>query len=165
MSSRWFSLTLTRKFSRSFAVLCAVLIATVSGCSQTPQEAVIGRWYNGEMSLRFRANGTVVWNTKRGLAQGRYAFVGTVPRWATEGTIVRVRLDVVRDGQTIQPTLDLQLVGTDRMQVTPGVQAQTQATNRRQAVLRRDQSKTEAATTATIPASSTRPDTGVRGTR
>lgn len=144
------------------AVLSLLLVVTVSGCSQTPQEAVLGRWYNGDMSLRFRPNGTVVWNTRQGMAQGKYSFVGDVPRWASDSTTVRVRLDVTRDGQLIQPTLDLQFVGADRIRVIPGAQAQTRATDRLQAVLKRAQSESETATALVTPARQNRATIGVR---
>lgn len=150
-----------RKAHRWSAALCLLLVVTVSGCNQTPQEAVLGRWYNGDMSLRFRPNGTVVWNTRQGMAQGKYSFVGDVPRWASESTTVRVRLDVTRNGQAIQPTLDLQFVGADRLRVIPGAQAQTRATDRLQAVLKRAQSESETAT----PALPNRATAGVRGLR
>lgn len=145
--------------------LSLLLVVTVSGCSQTPQEAVLGRWYNGDMSLRFRPNGTVVWNTRQGMAQGKYSFVGDVPRWASESTTVRVRLDVTRNGQAIQPTLDLQFVGSDRIRVIPGAQAQTRATDRLQAVLKRAQSESETATALVTPAQPNRATAGVRGLR
>jgi hypothetical protein len=148
--------------------MCALLIMTVTGCSQTPQEALLGRWYNGDMSLRFRPNGTVVWNTQQGMAQGTYTFLGDVPRWASDNTTIRVRLDVTRNGQAIQPTLDLQFVGSDRMRLIPGTQAQTRATDRLQAVLRRAQSESETAsssTKATTAARSNRSSAGVRALR
>jgi len=154
-----------RKAHRWFAALCLLLVVTVSGCNQTPQEAVLGRWYNGDMSLRFRPNGTVVWNTRQGMAQGKYSFVGDVPRWASDSTTVRVRLDVTRNGQAIQPTLDLQFVGADRLRVIPGAQAQTRATDRLQAVLKRAQSESETATAVVTPAQPSRATAGVRGLR
>lgn len=165
MSDSPVSSNLVRKSTRGLFVWSSLLVAAVSGCSQTPQEAILGRWYNGEMSLRFRPNGTVVWNTQQGLAQGKYVFVGQVPRWASESTTVRVRMDVVRNGQAIQPTLDLQFVGADRIRVIPGVQAQTRATDRLQAVLRRAQSENETAAASAIPAPSNRSATAVRGIR
>ena len=134
------------------AVLSLLLVVTVSGCSQTPQEAVLGRWYNGDMSLRFRPNGTVVWNTRQGMAQGKYSFVGDVPRWASDSTTVRVRLDLTRNGQAIQPTLDLQFVGADRIRVIPGAQA----------VLKRAQSESETATALVTPARQNRATISVR---
>lgn len=159
MSHRHFSKT----SARWIAILCVLLIATVSGCNKTPQEAVIGRWYNGDMSLRFRSNGTVAWNTPQGMAQGRYVFVGQVPRWASENTMVRVRLDVTRNGQAIQPMLDLQFVGTDRVRIISSTQAQTRAANRPQVVLRRAQTESETAKASAIPAPSNRSATGLRG--
>ena len=163
MSSNDFSHRVARMSPRWLVALCALLIATVCGCSQTPQEAVLGRWYNGDMSLRLRPNGTVVWNTRQGMAQGKYSFVGDVPRWASDSTTVRIRLDVVRNGQAIQPTLDLQFVGADRMRVIPGAQAQTRATDRLQAVLRRAQSESETASALMTPAQSNRATASVRG--
>lgn len=165
MSSNNFSHHVARKSSGGLIALCALLLLSVCGCSQTPQEAVLGRWYNGDMSLRFRPNGTVVWNTRQGMAQGKYSFVGQVPRWASESTTVRVRLDVVRNGQAIQPTLDLQFVGADRMRVIPGAQAQTRATDRLQAVLKRAQSESETTTALMTPAQPNRATAGVRGIR
>lgn len=154
-----------RKWFRGAGVVCLLLLTVVSGCNETPQQAILGRWYNGDMSLRFRPNGTVVWNTRQGMAQGRYSFVGSVPRWASESTTVRVRLEVVRNGEAIQPTLDLQFVGADRMRMIPGAQAQTQATDRLQAVLKRAQTEAEGTATAAAPAPSNRSSTGVRGLR
>lgn len=150
-----------RSFTRWFAVLCALLIASVSGCTQTPQEAVVGRWYNGEMSLRFQKNGAVVWNTPQGLAQGRYVFVGQVPRWATDNTSARIRLDVVRNNEHLHPELDLQFVGGERLRVKPVETTRSRAAARTQAVLRRAESDTDSK--VLIP--SNRATAGARGIR
>lgn len=156
---------IARRSSHGLAIVCLLLISTVSGCSKTPQEAVVGRWYNGDMSLRFRPNGTVVWNTEQGMAQGRYTLVGNVPRWATESATVSVRLDVVRNGQALQPILDLQFVGADRLRVNPTAspQTQTRRPGRMQTVLRRAASETETAANSSINATPNRTIAGVRG--
>lgn len=163
MSRLALSPTLARSSARWIAIFCVLLVVTVSGCNKTPQEAVLGRWYNSEMSLRFRANGTVIWNTRQGMAQGRYVFVGSVPRWATEGSAVQVRLDVVRSGEAIHPTLDLQFVGADRLKIIPSGQDKTRVNGRLQAVLRRAQSETETVSGPAIPAPANRANTRVRG--
>ncbi|TXT38598.1 MAG: hypothetical protein FD138_318 [Planctomycetota bacterium] len=150
-----------RTFTRWFAVLCALLIASVSGCTQTPQEAVVGRWYNGEMSLRFQRSGAVVWNTPQGLAQGRYVFVGQVPRWATDNTSARIRLDVVRNNEHLQPELDLQFVGGERLRVKPVETTRSRAAARTQVVLRRAESDSD----PNVPAPSSRVTAGARGIR
>lgn len=142
-------------------MLCAVMMLGVSGCSRTPQEALVGRWYNSEMSMRFQPNGAVVWNTPQGLAQGRYSFVGNVPRWATDNTSARVRLEVVRNNETVNSELDLQFVGADRLRIKPTETTRSRSAARTQAVLRRAESDMD----PNIPAPSKRATTGVRGIR
>ena len=150
-----------RTSSHWFAVLCALLIASASGCTQTPQEAVVGRWYNGEMSLRLQPNGAVVWNTQQGLAQGRYVFVGPVPRWATDNTSARIRLDVIRNNEQIHPELDVQFVGADRLRIKPAEVTRSRAAARTQVVLRRAESDSD----PNIPTPSKRATLGARGIR
>ncbi len=151
-----------RRAARMTAVsLMFLAAAALSGCTQTPQEAVVGRWYNGEMSLRFQRNGAVVWNTQQGIAQGRYVFVGPIPRWATDNTAARVRLDVIRNNEQIHPELELQFVGNNRLRIKPTEATRSRAAARTQVVLRRAESETD----PNIPAPSKRGTTGVRGIR
>ncbi len=64
--------------SRCLLLIAAgVLTTTCSGCYQTPQQKLIGRWYNGDMSIRFRPDGSVVYNSGSGLSRGRYDFQPT----------------------------------------------------------------------------------------
>lgn len=153
--------SLSRNFARPSLYWCALLVAAISGCTQTPQEAVVGRWYNGEMSLRFQPNGAVVWNTPQGLAHGRYVFVGQVPRWATDNTSARVRLDVVRNNVPINPELDLQFVGGDRLRVKPADTSRSRIAARTQVVLRRAESDSD----PNVPVPSNRTASGAIGIR
>ena len=157
------SVSISRRRAIGLAALSALFVTGICGCDKTPQEAVLGRWYNGDMSLRLRKNGTVVWNTPQGLAEGRYAFVGQVPRWATENSKVQLQLDVTRNGKTVQPTLEMTFVGSDRVRVVPVTQVVASATNRPQALLRRATS--EADGNDQTPATSRRATAGVRGIR
>lgn len=151
----------SRNFAKSSLCWCGLLVAAISGCTQTPQEAVVGRWYNGEMSLRLQPNGAVVWNTPQGLAQGRYVFVGQVPRWATDNTSARIRLDVVRNNVQIHPELDLQFVGSDRLRVKPTDTSRSRRAARTQVVLRRAESDSD----PNVPAPSNRAASGALGIR
>lgn len=156
------SIVRNRVASRLIALpLMFLAAAAFSGCTQTPQEAVVGRWYNGEMSLRFQPNGAVVWNTQQGLAQGRYEFVGQIPRWATDNTSARVRLDVIRNNEQIHPELDVQFVGADRLRIKPAEATRSRAAARTQIVLRRAESDTD----PNVLAPSKRATTGARGIR
>ena len=137
MKSPSTSTLITRRQSLRLAVVGVLSLTTLSGCNETTQAAILGRWFSGDMSLRLRKDGTVVWNTRQGLAQGRYSFVGDVPRWKSENTTVRLRLDVTRNGRSIQPMLDLQFVGTDRIRVAAVSQTTVRATDRALTVLRR----------------------------
>ncbi len=160
MSQDQVCVSTAKRTARRIAVsLMFLAFVTISGCTQTPQEAVVGRWYNGDMSLRFQTNGAVVWNSPQGLAQGRYVFVGQVPRWATDNTSARVRLDVIRNNETINPELELQFVGSDRLRVKPTEVTRSRAAARTQVVLRR----AEAGSDPNIPAPSKRGTTGLRG--
>lgn len=155
------SFRLSESPTRICLTALALLITSASGCTQTPQEAVVGRWYNGEMSLRFQKNGAVVWNTPQGLAQGRYAFVGQVPRWATDNTSARIRLDVIRNNVHLHPELDLQFVGGERLRVKPVETTRSRAAARTQVVLRRAESDSD----PNIPAPSNRAASGALGIR
>lgn len=157
----WLSLRSVRRLPKLFTVLCAVAMVGLAGCSRTPQEAIVGRWYNSEMSLRFQPNGGVIWNTPQGLAQGRYSFVGHVPRWATDNTSAKVRLELIRNNEPINAELDLQFVGGDRLRVKPMETTRSRSAARTQAVLRRS----ETATDPNVLAPSKKPVTGVRGVR
>lgn len=153
--------SLSRSFARPSLNWCALLVLAISGCTQTPQEAVVGRWYNGDMSLRFQPNGDVIWNTSQGLAQGRYVFVGQVPRWATDHTSARVRLDVVRNNVQINPELELQFVGADRLRVKPADTSRSPLAARTQVVLRRAESDAD----PKVPVPSNRATSGAIGLR
>jgi hypothetical protein len=149
----------TARLPHRLFALSLLLIATISGCNETTREAVLGRWFNGDMSLRLRKDGSVVWNTRQGLAQGRYKFIGDVPRWATENTTVRLQLDVVRNGQPLQPMLDLQFIGGERVRVGAVSQGPVRAADRAHAILRRAAGAEASADTI---APSKRSNTGIR---
>ncbi len=162
MSQDQASVSTARKAARMTTMPLMFLAAiAITGCTQTPQEAIEGRWYNGEMSLRFQKNGAVVWNTPQGLAQGRYEFVGQVPRWAEENTSTRIRLDVVRNNEQIHPELDLQFIGNDRLRVKPAETTRSRAATRTQVVLRRADSDSD----PNVPAPTNRVTTRARALR
>jgi hypothetical protein len=75
-----------------------VCLITLCGCYQTPQQKLLGRWYNGEMSLRFQPDGTAVYNSVQGKSFGRYVF--EPPR-------------LVTGSQAGQPNLVVDLATTD----------------------------------------------------
>lgn len=98
------------------SVLCGLLFA-LSGCSTTPQAKLHGRWFNSEMSIRFRTDGTVVFNSTRGLASGRYFFNGELRPEASEAPVPNLTLDLVRGGEVFRVTYELQFLGSDRLRI------------------------------------------------
>ena len=66
------SLRIEAMSKQLLAVLVCGLMWSATGCSTTPQDKLHGRWYNSKMSIRFRTDGTVIFNSMDGLATGRY---------------------------------------------------------------------------------------------
>jgi hypothetical protein len=111
---------------RAFA---AVLCAALSSCSLTPQERLHGRWYNADMSVRFRPDGGVLFNSRAGRAVGRYVYETSAPAAADQRTTNLV-LDVVRNGEPLRLEFDARLLSRDRLRL--------QASRRRSAGRARD---------------------------
>lgn len=96
---------------------CAVLMLSLTGCQQTPQQKLIGRWYNDEMSLRFRADGRVLLFSRSGRAEGRYVFAETQSNSA-QSVSENLVMDVIRDGKARRMVFDADFLGTDRLRLS-----------------------------------------------
>jgi hypothetical protein len=110
-------------------LVAAALCAALSSCSLTPQAQLHGRWYNGDMSVRFREDGSVLFNSRAGRAVGRYLYETPAPASADQATTNLV-LDLVRNGQPLRLEFDAQLLSRDRLRL--------QASRRRSAGRARD---------------------------
>ncbi len=99
---------------RMFGLL---LVLVLTGCQQSPQQKLIGRWYNDEMSIRFRADGRVLLFSRSGRAEGRYVFAETQSNNALSKAENLV-LDVIRDGKPRRMIFDADFLGVDRLRLS-----------------------------------------------
>ena len=104
-----------RFLSRLALILPCLLLCS---CVETSQEKLIGRWFNSSNSIRFTAEGHVRWNSRRGVAQGNYFYDGSKRRTSSNIPIHNLSLDLIRNGQTLQPEFELEFVGNDRVRLT-----------------------------------------------
>ena len=104
-----------RQFS---IIIVAALAVSLCSCVETSQEKLIGRWFNSTNSIRFTAEGGVRWNSRRGIAQGNYLYDGSKRRTSSSVPVHNLSLDLIRNGQSLQPEFELQFVGNDRVRLT-----------------------------------------------
>jgi hypothetical protein len=98
-------------------VLCLASVG-VTGCGKTSQ--VTGRWFNKDVSIRFRENGTAVYNSKAtGLVEGRYQYnpaplvqTGTEP-------VKNLTVWLPQPGRTLALNFELKMLGSNRIQLKP----------------------------------------------
>lgn len=105
--------------ARRSSLTCLLLAATMSlcGCYQSPQQKLLGRWYNADMSIRFRSDGVVLFNNLDGMAKGRYVF-SEEPQVAGKSTMHRnLVLDVVRNGKRELYSFDATFLADDRLRI------------------------------------------------
>ena len=104
---------------RQFSIIAiAALAVSLCSCVETSQEKLIGRWFNSSNSIRFTAEGHVRWNSRRGVAQGNYFYDGSKRRTSSNVPVHNLSLDLVRNGQILQPEFELEFVGNDRVRLT-----------------------------------------------
>lgn len=103
------------RFLSRFALVLPCLL--LCSCVETSQEKLIGRWFNSSNSIRFTSEGHVRWNSRRGIAQGNYVYDGGKRRTSSNVPVHNLSLDLVRDGQSLQPEFELQFVGNDRVRL------------------------------------------------
>lgn len=87
------------------------------GCQKSPSEKLIGRWYSGEMTIRFREDSGVIWNSPRGLALGRYEFTGKVRKISKGKIDPNLFIDVVRNDERQQFRFEIVFLGADRLRI------------------------------------------------
>lgn len=88
-----------------------------SGCSKSPSQKLIGRWYSGTMTIRFREDHAVIWNSTRGLALGRYEFSGSVRNAKNETPVPNLYIDVIRGNEREQMQFEVAFLGEERMRL------------------------------------------------
>ncbi len=101
--------------AHALAILCCCWL---SSCSATPQEHLQGRWYNEALSMRFRPDGSLIYNsTETGLTTGRYTFSGEMRPEAGDEPVANLTVDLVRGNKVVRSQLEAQFVGSERLRL------------------------------------------------
>lgn len=103
----------------SITLLALLSCSLLSSCSTTPQSRLHGRWFNEQMSIRFRTDGTVIFNSTAGLATGRYFFDGEVRPEASTRPVTNLTMDLERNGAVFRETYELEFLGVNRLRIQP----------------------------------------------
>lgn len=118
--------SLQSKKLAGIALFCGFVMTfcTQSGCAKSPGELIIGRWYSGEMTIRFREDNAVIWNSPQGLALGRFDFSGSVHKLQSKDKVPNLLVDVIRNDERQQFHFDISFLGHDRLRmqlIRPGI--------------------------------------------
>ncbi len=131
----------TRRNITQICVITGVLFATLSqsGCAKSPSELLIGRWYSGQMTIRFREDNAVIWNSPQGLALGHFEFRGKAKRAKARELVPNLFVDVIRNDERQKFQFELHFMGQDRirMELVPYGNASSESSTPRGLVLRR----------------------------
>ena len=96
----------------------AAFALLLCSCMETPQEKLIGRWFNKSNSIRFTAEGHVRWNSPRGTSQGYFTYDGSARRTSSNVAVRNLSLDLTRKGLPLQADFELEFLG-DKLRLTP----------------------------------------------
>jgi len=131
-------------------LLTAVVVLAMSSCMQTPEEKLLGRWYNDSLSIRFRKDGSVLYNSPSGRAIGRYYFDPRAKNPAKTDPVPNLVLDVVRKERHLRLSFEVEQISEDRVRLTyfPSLEEARSGTRLPSSILlRADESKTTVAAT------------------
>ncbi|MBT5018070.1 hypothetical protein OAF98_00330 [Planctomicrobium sp.] len=108
-----------RKIRVQTIIFSGLLFAFLSqsGCAKSPSDLLIGRWFADEMTIRFREDSAVIWNSRRGLAKGRYEFSGKTRRIRTEKPEPNLFLDIIVNDEREQVRFEATFIGQDRLRI------------------------------------------------
>lgn len=101
---------------RRFGLL-AIMSLGLASCMQTPHEKLVGRWFNRDMSIRFRDDGTVTFNSGAGLAVGRYYYNGVEGNASNEIPTRNLTLDLLRNNRHVRIDMVVEFLGQDRLRL------------------------------------------------
>ena len=100
------------------AALC--ISALAAGCAVSPQDHLQGRWFSESMSIRFRPDGSVIYNSlTTGMTTGRYYFDGELRPEASTTPISNLTLDLSVNGRPQRWVFEVQFLGKERLRLQP----------------------------------------------
>ncbi len=116
-------------FSRRLAVGLCLACLCVTGCGQSSN--LTGRWFNNDVSIRFRENGTALYNSKAtGLVEGRYQYNPKPIAQSGMEPVKNLTVWLPQSGRTLVLNFQLSLLGSDRIQLKPISEAANRSRSR-----------------------------------
>lgn len=110
------------QFRRLVSPLLCLLAVTCCSCMETPQEKLIGRWFNSQNSIRFKEDGTLVWNGRARQAYGKYWYTGDSRPSATNQVQANMTVQLVTSDGELVSQYELQFLGVDKLRMQPVAQ-------------------------------------------
>lgn len=107
------------KARHAVRLVLMILCLSLCSCMETPQEKLVGRWFNSSNTIRFTDEGYARWNSRMGDAQGIYEYDGAIRRTSANEPVRNLSFDLVRAGQSLQSDFELEFLGDDRLRLTP----------------------------------------------
>lgn len=109
----------SHEFCSFWLAICASLCcACLSSCSATPQEQLEGRWFDETLSLRFRPDGVLIFNSRAtGLTTGRYYFNGQLQTTSEDRPVANLTLDLVHGDRILRSRMEVQFIGSERLRI------------------------------------------------
>ena len=100
-------------------VILTVLTA-MAGCAKDRPTQLMGRWYSNDVSMRFRKNGTVLYNSRNtGLVEGRYEYDASLTSGAQAKPQQNLTIWLPQPGRILVLEFDMRFLGNDRIQMKP----------------------------------------------
>jgi hypothetical protein len=98
-------------------LLLLVALFALPSCQKSPQESLVGRWYNPDMSIRFREDGSVLFSSRAGRGVGRYVFDGSERKLTSTQVPRNVIMDVLMNNERVRLEFQFEFLSQDRMQL------------------------------------------------
>ncbi len=106
--------------SRLFLLFLALASSSFLGCGLARPSKLLGRWYNGDVSIRFRENGSVLYNSQNtGLVEGIYRYDSSALPIASTKPVKNLTLWLPQPGTTLVLDFELRYLGDQRIQIRP----------------------------------------------
>ena len=108
------------RLSRWIVLIFALGSCSLPGCGWDRQSKLMGRWYNGDVSIRFRENGSVLYNSLgTGLVEGIYRYDHTALPISSIKPVKNLTVWLPQPGKTLELDFELRYLGESRIQLRP----------------------------------------------
>ena len=101
------------------AVVALLVCLSITGCGGKTS-TFEGRWYNKDISIRFRTNGSVLYNSRHtGLVQGQYRYDAKPASLAVSQPVKNLTIWLPQPGEVRVMEFEIRTLGGHRVQLKP----------------------------------------------